>query len=263
MHGHHVVNGIPFLMTISRDLKFGTAESLTNKSAKCIMAGIKNVCRVYTHRGFRVVTAMGDGEYAPLVGAFMDLKIHLNTTAEDEHVPEIERYIRTTKEGCRSVFNTTLFQSIPSRMTVELVYGSVFWRNMFPNADGVSNTISPRGLITGLKRDYKKHCRLVFGAYVQTHEDHDNTMKSRTTGAIALRPMGNEQGGYYFMSLSSGRRLKRTHWTPLPMPKEVIDRVHLLARRSKATRDLAFQWRDGTIIDDEHDEGDDDSQYDP
>jgi hypothetical protein len=142
-------------------------------------------------------------------------------------------------------------------MTVELVYGSVFWLNMFPSNDGVSDTISPHGLVIGLKLDYSKHCRIVYGAYAQTHEEHDTTMATRTTGAIALRPMGNDQGGYYFMSISTGHRLKRYQWTKLPMPKEVIDRVHTLARRSKANRDLTFTWRDGTIIKDEQDSDDD------
>jgi hypothetical protein len=32
-----------------------------------------------------------------------------------------------------------------------------------------------------------------FGAYAQTHEEHDNTMATRTTGAIALRPMGTNK----------------------------------------------------------------------
>jgi hypothetical protein len=60
------------------------------------------------------------------------------------------------------------------------------------------------------------------------------------------------------MSLTTGRRLNRNHWTPLPMPKEVIDRVHTLARRSKASRTLHFTWRDGMpIADVAYDESDD------
>ena len=36
------------------------------------------------------------------------------------------------------------------------------------------------------------------------------------------------------MSLTTGRLLNRNHWTSLPMPAKVIDRVHALARRSAA-----------------------------
>jgi hypothetical protein len=197
-------------------------------------------------------------------GDYWELKIRLNTTTKGEHVPEIERYIRTTKDRCRCVYTTVPFDRIPSLMTVELVYASVvFWLNMSPSNDGVSDTISPRGLITGLKLDYNKHCRIAFGAYAQTHEEHDNIMATRTIGAITVRPMGNEQRGYYFMSLSTGKWLKRYQWTELPMPKEVIVRVHALARCSKANRNLKCAWRDGTLIEDENDGDDDDSLYDP
>ena len=66
---------------------------------------------------------------------------------------------------------------------------------MFLAHDGVSDTLSPHALMTGYDLDYHKHCRLQFGSYVQTHEEHDNSMQLRTTGAIALRPTGNRQGG--------------------------------------------------------------------
>ena len=42
-------------------------------------------------------------------------------------------------------------------------------------------------------------------------------MKTRTIGALALRPTGNVQGGHYFLSLVTGRVLNRAHVTPLTM----------------------------------------------
>jgi hypothetical protein len=50
-------------------------------------------------------------------------------------------------------------------------------------------------------------------------------MSPRTIGAICLGPRGSIQGGYNFMSLSTGERIHRREWTSLPMPKDVIDRV--------------------------------------
>jgi hypothetical protein len=129
-------------------------------------------------------------------------------------------------------------------MIIELVYASNFWLNCFPADDGASATLSPRAIVDGLQIDFNKHCRLEFGEYVQVHEDHDNTMLPRTTGTIALRPTGNDQGGFYFYSLSSGRRINRNHWTPLPMPADVIDRVHKLAKKDKmGNGGLSFEDR--------------------
>jgi hypothetical protein len=137
-----------------------------------------------------------DGEFESMRGDLAGIGMHLNVASNDEHVPEIERFIRTVKERTRCVYNIVPFPRMPSRMLVEMVQASVFWLNMFPPEDGVSDTISPRELIAGLKIDYNKHCKTEFGAYVQVHEDHDNSMHTRTTGAIALRPTGNAQGGY-------------------------------------------------------------------
>jgi hypothetical protein len=117
-------------------------------------------------------------------------------------------------------------------MVSDMVMLSIFWLNTFPHRSGISQTMSPCNIVTGLDVDYKKHCRIEFGQYVQTHEKHDNSMVSRAVGALALRPTSNQQGGCYFYSLLSGRRLHRTHWTELPMPDEVKDRVHVLARRA-------------------------------
>ena len=42
-----------------------------------------------------------------------------------------------------------------------------------------------------------------------------------TCPANALRPTGNTQGGYYFMSLRTGARINQNHWNTLPLPRTV------------------------------------------
>jgi len=63
---------------------------------------------------------------------------------------------------------------------------------------------------------------------VQTHEKHNNSKEPRTSGAIALRTSGNEQGGHYFLSLHTGKRILRNNCTVLPMPNNVVDAIHRL-----------------------------------
>jgi len=74
--------------------------------------------------------------------------------------------------------------------------------------------------------------------------------------SIALRPTENAQGGYYFISLTTGRRLNRNHWTELPMPQDVINRIHTLARRSNANTSLLFTDRHGGAINNSGDDED-------
>ena len=96
---------------------------------------------------------------------------------------------------------------------------------------------------------------------------HDNSMLPRTTGAIELRPTGNAQGEHYFYSLTTGKRLHRTQRTELPMPADVIVRVHKLSRRELALTLLEFSDRAGVLIpdkdDDLDDDDDDDDNFDP
>jgi hypothetical protein len=113
--------------------------------------------------------------------------------------------------------------------------------------------------MTGQPSDYELHYQLEFGEYAQVHESHDSSMITQTTGTIALCPTGNSQGGYYFMSLMTGNRLNRYAWTPLPMPREVIERVHALTRRNPAGGAMVFGCRNGTPLPDEQDDDDDDA----
>jgi hypothetical protein len=259
------VNKIAFLITVSRSICFGTTERLVSRKADVVGKALVNVLGLYCQRGFRVKECHGDGEFEPLRATLADAKASLNITTEDEHIPEIERYIRMVKERTRCVYNVVPFRKMPGLMIVELVHSSNFWLNMFPAHDGVSAVQSPRRILTGQQGDYELHCQLEFGKYVQVHESHNNSMLTRTTGAIALRPTGNIQGGFYFMSLTTGKRLTRYAWTPLPMPGEVITRVHALARRNPADGALVFGWHDGSEIEDDLAGADDlhDEDYDP
>jgi hypothetical protein len=141
---------------------------------------------------------------------------------------------------------------MPARMIIEMVSHNVFWLNAFFPDDGISRKLSPWTLIVGTDVDHEKHCQLEFGTYVQTHEEHDNLMLPRTTGTIALRPTGNDQGGYYFLSLSTGRRLNRNHWTALPMPAKVVDRIHTLAHCSRSAKCIEFFGRNGIPLTDDN-----------
>ena len=192
------VNKIAFLVTVSRSLRFGTTERLATRHEHVVGKALTIVIALYKQRGFRVRECHGDGEFQCLRADLADVAAQLNVTAENEHVPETERYIRTLKERARATYNTVPFKKMPGIMIVELVHAANYWLNMFPANDGVSSTLSPRRIMTGQHCDYALHGQLQFGEYAQVHESHDNSMSSRTTGAIALRPTGNAQGGYYF-----------------------------------------------------------------
>ena len=117
---------------------------------------------------------------------------------------------------------------------------------MFPAKGGISNVI-PRTLMTGIKLDYSKHCHLPFGSYVQVHDEPSptNSPSARTVGAITLGPTGNLQGGYKFLNLRMGGKIKRRNWTHLTMPSEVIERLNKIGVAQGQPKLLTFQDRHG------------------
>ena len=72
-------------------------------------------------------------------------------------------------------------------------------------------------------------------------------MNPQTEGALALCPTGNAHGSFYFMSILTGWVLNRLHAMPLPVPDEVVDRIHQLARQQKAHPGLLFGVRNERI----------------
>jgi hypothetical protein len=86
------VNGIPMLITISRNIRYGTVEALPNRHIGMLVSGIKSVATVYKHVGFHITMALMDGEFEPMRGDLADLGIALHEAARDEHIGDIERF---------------------------------------------------------------------------------------------------------------------------------------------------------------------------
>ena len=74
---------------------------------------------------------------------------------------------------------------------------------------------------------------------------------------IALRPE-NERGGYYFISLATGKRLHAFIWTELPINYQVISRVNDFPTKDKQLEMTKgypiFEWSPGIPIEDKDDE---------
>ena len=252
------INKIAFFVTISRNLKFATIEALLNRQIPTIIQRLKSVTALYRHRGFKISAILADNEFEAIRPQFP----MLNCAAANEHVPEVERFIRTIKDRVRSTYRMLPYKRIPRTMLIHLTKNSVFWLNAFPARDGVSSKHSPRYIMTGQELSYTHHVQLEFGEYVQTHEEHNNEMMERTLGAICLGPTGNQQGSHWFLSLSTGARIVRHRWTRLPLPREAIIRVNDFGRLQDMPLPLTFADRHGHELEDRLVEIDDDDTSD-
>ena len=107
------VNRIPFLTSISRYLKFTTADTLHNCKTGQLVQCVTNVKALYTKRGLNMTTSLMDREFVPMRTARLNTGVSLNISSASEHVPEIERQNRVIKERARACRHSVPFKTIP------------------------------------------------------------------------------------------------------------------------------------------------------
>ena len=184
------VNQISFLMTLGAIVNFITVHALPDERMSTIKKDLDRVIKMYESRGFKIAQIDTDGQFEPLKTHYGVL---MNICAQEEHVAAIEKKIRLIKERHRADLSGIPFAVLPRMLVIYLVYRQVMWLNSFPSQKvGISKDLGPREIVTGRKCDYKRHCQLQYGEYVQVFDGTDNSMKRRRTGAIALCPSGNQ-----------------------------------------------------------------------
>jgi hypothetical protein len=90
------VNGVPFLVSISRGLNLVTAEYTSCCTVKQLAVDIMRVMDLYLRGGFHVGMVLMDNEFKKIRNLVPILVV--NTKAAKEHVPEVEQRIRLMKE---------------------------------------------------------------------------------------------------------------------------------------------------------------------
>ena len=99
---------------------------------------------------------------------------------------------------------------------------------------------------------------LKLGGYVQLFEGTKNTQRSTSVEAVALNS-SNEKGGYYFISLRTGRKLHGFIWT-VPITEELIARFKDLGEEDKQQlkkNGPIFEWIPGNIVLDKQEDEED------
>ena len=69
------VAGIPFLMTISRHNKFGSAGKLDSTKNGHILKHFKALIGAYITRGFKLIIMLADNQFDPMRGDLSDLHV--------------------------------------------------------------------------------------------------------------------------------------------------------------------------------------------
>ena len=252
------VQGLAFLVGVSKHIHLFTVKWIPNRKKLTLAEAIDETLRIYNKAGFLITDVHCDTEFKCLEKEMSDDENHnirMHWVARNQHVPEIERGIRTMKERIRSMWHAMVYARIPKVMIKLLVYRQVKWLNSFPPKGGISAYYSPRTIMGGTPIDYETHCKFNFGAYVQAEylSDPTNTMEERTKDAIYLDTLDGPQGGYECMNLRTGRIITAYKLYELPVTDLVKARVEELARQDKVPTKLTFVDPRKKVPDDEDD----------
>ena len=108
------VNKTPFLLAISQDIGFMHCKPMASNHSKRVQNGPKQITIDYQSRGFKIVTAFGDGAFENLIEwAQSELHIGLITCTADSHVSRAKNVIRFVRERLRSIQSEPPFKKIP------------------------------------------------------------------------------------------------------------------------------------------------------
>ena len=183
------VNGYPFLVTLSRNIRLFTVELLPSRTAKQLSSSLNKIVKIYARGGYIVRLILMDMEFEK-VKSEMD-SVEINTTAAREHVGEIERGIRTLKERCRCVLaglRDLGWLYLHKWVVVHRLYHVTKMVNSFPAKKGISAAWLPREIVTGRTLDVSVDLCASFGVLVDASYDKmvTNDMGDRTHPCIAL-----------------------------------------------------------------------------
>ncbi|KAL7469297.1 hypothetical protein ACHAXS_009567, partial [Conticribra weissflogii] len=125
------VDGTPFLVTASRGIKFITIEHSPTQTTSQLKQSLIRIMQLYGRTGFKIQTILVDGQFNPLAKHLPNVVV--NTTANSEHVGDIERCLRVIKERARAILSGLPYRRLPKPILIELLAFVVMWLNAFPS----------------------------------------------------------------------------------------------------------------------------------
>ena len=84
------INKIPFVMTTSCNIQFGTAELVKDMKNNRLITSINQVIQAYKTCGFKIKAILVDGQFRHIQQQLEQKGIILNICAANEHVPKLK-----------------------------------------------------------------------------------------------------------------------------------------------------------------------------
>lgn len=205
---------------------------LLDRGVEWVLSGLEGILNSIRAKGIIVDTVKSDGESAIKFTSekkWSSLKVKLNMTGRNEHVPDIERMGGQLKDRVRAHL-VSMPYNLPEALIPYLVTHCVICLNSVPRTQTVgTGTLSPRELFTGNVTNINTSFRLPFGSLCEMSTESGKDVRvAKTQQAIYLGTSGT-QGTYILLALDTLKEVRRHSVIPRPMPKDVVDFLNLKA----------------------------------
>ena len=151
-------------------MKFTTIKDVVDRKSATPLKSLRSIKSFYTNKNTFIKTLFMDNEFEVLRDNLREELLTLNTTATNQHVPQIEIQVKVVKERVQSTWNSLPYKNFPNRMISCMVENEVFCLNALQIYSGMYSTISLRTLLTGITINFSKHRKIQFGAYAEPHQ---------------------------------------------------------------------------------------------
>ena len=213
-------NGIPFLTTISKNIKYHTAMWVADCTPPTITSLVESILKLYQWAGFQVMEVCTDCEFKPVFQVLQDdgWSLMANLANAQEHVPEAEHNNHILKECIHATYHGIPYQMIPQTVIFHMQIETAAKLDYFPAKVGCSNYFSPREILHHVNLDYKKHCSVPLLSYVLTHNEPTltNTVDVHALDCLFLCATETKQGGYECYHIPTCQVLTQPYVTVIP-----------------------------------------------
>ena len=147
------VNGMPFLTTISKNIKYCTAMWVEDCTAPTITSLVESILKLYEQAGFQVTEVCTNREFKPVLQVLQDggWSFMTNLANAQVHVPETEHNNCILKEHIHATYFVIPFKMIPQNVICYMVMETTAKLNYFPAKGGCSNYFSLREILCHVK----------------------------------------------------------------------------------------------------------------
>lgn len=197
---------------------------------------IKDQIGQYTALGYTVTELVFDSEGAIKIlieGHEEQIKVpcKIRQANKGDHVPQVERCIRTVKERVR-IIGLALDFDIGDLVLKYLISHAVNCINIVPKK---GKHVSPYELLHGRRIDFKLFTRARFGQYylIPLSKVRTNPMEERACGAICLGSAIDcaTPGTFHFYTIQTGKLVRRTQCYFQRLNPEVIEKLSKFSQK--------------------------------